>query len=62
MKSVKGFLLRSEIGVKGIFMSDYEMNDNRGYGSDYQPVIDRLREIAQSHYAIFFNLFKKRSE
>lgn len=27
-------------------MSDYEMNDNRGYGSDYQPVIDRLREIA----------------
>lgn len=27
-------------------MSDYEMNDNRGTGSEYQPVIDRLREIA----------------
>ena len=27
-------------------MSDYEMNQNRGAQSDYQPVIDRLREIA----------------
>ncbi len=27
-------------------MSDYEMNENRGSASDYQPVIDRLREIA----------------
>ena len=27
-------------------MSDYEMNENRGSGSEYQPVIDRLREIA----------------
>lgn len=27
-------------------MSDYEMNENRGAGNEYQPVIDRLREIA----------------
>ena len=27
-------------------MSDYEMNENRGSASEYQPVIDRLREIA----------------
>lgn len=27
-------------------MSDYEMNDNRSTGNEYQPVIDRLREIA----------------
>ena len=27
-------------------MSDYDMNENRGSGSEYQPVIDRLREIA----------------
>lgn len=27
-------------------MSDYEMNRNRGTASEYQPVIDRLREIA----------------
>ena len=35
-----------DIEVKGIFMSDYEMNQNSGAASEYQPVIDRLREIA----------------
>ena len=27
-------------------MNDYDMYQNDGYGNEYQPVIDRLREIA----------------